>query len=180
MIGWGLLAAGTLLVWAALTGRSPTAVLQAILTGHPIPPKTPGQFVSGIQDTGSSGGSATQNITGTGGGSSAATAAVSFARAQMGDRYGWGRDGPDVWDCSGLTHAAYAAAGKTIPRTAALQAAATQRVASPAVGDLVFLGTPAYHVGIYVGNGEYINAPYQGAVVRVDRVPRSAYYGRVA
>ena len=109
--------------------------------------------------------------------SAAAQTAIDFAQAQIGLPYEWGGDGPaagDVgFDCSGLTQAAYAAAGISLPRTAAEQYAATPRVSAGQPlepGDLVFYGDATYihHVGIYIGSGMMIDAPHQGAEVRIE------------
>lgn len=48
-----------------------------------------------------------------------------------------------------------------------------------APGDLVFFGDPIHHVGIYIGNGEMIDAPQTGDVVRVQSINRSDYTGAV-
>lgn len=98
-------------------------------------------------------------------------AAVAFAVAQIGDPYVYGGTGPNEWDCSGLTQAAYAAAGLSLPRTAAQQFAATPQVdpASPQKGDLVFqyMGADERtdHVGIFEGP-DVIYAPSTGNFVR--------------
>lgn len=107
---------------------------------------------------------------------SAAQTAVAFARAQLGLPYEWGGDGPshaDVgFDCSGLTHAAYAAAAVPLPRTAQTQYNAGPQVAPSSglqAGDLVFYGTPTHvhHVGLYIGNDQMINAPTFGKPVQI-------------
>jgi cell wall-associated NlpC family hydrolase len=106
----------------------------------------------------------------------AAAKAIQYALAQLGVPYRWGGDGPGGFDCSGLTQAAYAAAGVAIPRTSEQQWLALPHVplkdALP--GDLVFFnpgefipGLPG-HVGIYLGNGQFIDAPHAGATVRID------------
>lgn len=119
--------------------------------------------------------------------SPAAQIALDFALAQQGTPYLWGGDGPAEggYDCSGLTKAAYAAAGFTIPRTAQ-----TQYDAGPLLppseplqpGDLVFYGTPdrVHHVGMAITETEMINAPYAGAVVRVDPIGVYLAAGRPA
>ncbi|WP_335341671.1 MULTISPECIES: C40 family peptidase [Pseudofrankia] len=106
--------------------------------------------------------------------SDAGYAAVLYAQGQVGLPYLWGGDGPAEggWDCSGLTRAAYRAAGRDLPRTAQ-----TQYEAGPVVppgeplqiGDLVYYGTATniHHVAIYIGNGQMISAPGQGKVVHV-------------
>jgi cell wall-associated NlpC family hydrolase len=125
-----------------------------------------------------------------------AAAAIAFAHSQIGLPYLWGGDGPELtelpngqaqvtggFDCSGLTKAAYAAAGIQIPRTAQTQFDASPRVppGQPvAPGDLVFYGTSpssVTHVGIAISSTEMINAPRRGAVVRVEPIERSTYLG---
>ena len=101
-------------------------------------------------------------------------AAISFAEAQLGKEYVYGGTGPDTWDCSGLTQAALAQAGISIPRTSEEQAAAATPVSMNALepGDLLFWSTDgtaanAYHVAIYIGNGSYVEAanPTTGIVI---------------
>ncbi|MBL1102753.1 C40 family peptidase [Streptomyces coffeae] len=110
--------------------------------------------------------------------SASASAAVVFARRQLGTRYVWGGDGPAEggFDCSGLTKAAYASAGITIPRVAQDQYNAGPRLATREQllpGDLLFFGTGPHaitHVGIYAGRHHMIDAPRPGAAVREARV----------
>jgi cell wall-associated NlpC family hydrolase len=104
----------------------------------------------------------------------AASNAIAFAQAQIGLAYVWGGNGPQDggFDCSGLTTAAYASAGIELPRTAQAQYQITQRVAEAdlRLGDLVFYGNPAtaiHHVGLYIGNGQIIDAPTTGSPVGV-------------
>ncbi|MEU8632505.1 NlpC/P60 family protein [Amycolatopsis sp. NPDC048633] len=110
----------------------------------------------------------------------AAQLAIAFACDQLGLPYVWGGDGPANgdrgFDCSGLTKAAYAAAGIDLPRTAQTQYVAGPRIGVDRVqpGDLVFFGSsPSHitHVGLVVSNGSngsMINAPDFGKPVRVD------------
>jgi cell wall-associated NlpC family hydrolase len=118
----------------------------------------------------------------------AAAVAVAFATAQLGLPYVWGGNGPGNgdagFDCSGLAHAAYVAAGIPTPRTAQTQydAGPLLRTDAPLQpGDLVFYGTPArvHHVGIYVGGGKMINAPTFGRPVQLAgyRRPGDDYVG---
>lgn len=106
-----------------------------------------------------------------------AAKAVAFARQQLGVPYRWGGNGPDAFDCSGLTRAAYAAAGIQIPRKAQWQFDAGPRIPAvqpPQPGDLVFFGTgPNHivHVGIAISATQMINAPYAGAAVRINGIP---------
>lgn len=112
--------------------------------------------------------------------SSQADAVLSWAEEQLGKPYKWAAAGPDSYDCSGLTMDAFAQSGITLPHNANAQWQQTRErpVAESmlAAGDLVFFagsdGTRAApgHVGIYVGDGEIIDAPYSGAKVRFDPV----------
>lgn len=100
-------------------------------------------------------------------------AALRFARHQKGKPYKWGGVGPKGYDCSGLMMQAYAKAGVTIPRVANDQYGAGEPVllSHARAGDLVFhaadLTNPRtiYHVGMYVGHGKVLDAPYTGAFV---------------
>jgi cell wall-associated NlpC family hydrolase len=112
----------------------------------------------------------------------AAGKAVNFAKAHLGDWYQFGADGPSTFDCSGLTSAAWAAAGKSLPHNAAAQYSATARISKSELrsGDLVFYRNNA-HVGIYIGNGSIIAAPHTGVRVQeqsVDIMTPNGY-GRV-
>jgi len=94
---------------------------------------------------------------------------INFALAQLGDPYKWGGNGPNAWDCSGLTQHAFAAAGISIPRVVGPQYAATRHISMSALrpGDMVFYGSMS-HVGIYLGNGRVVHAPSSGKRVRTD------------
>lgn len=97
---------------------------------------------------------------------------VAFLKAQVGDRYVLGGNGPDIWDCSGLSKAAFARIGYHLPRTSEQQSLRGSSVSLSQLrtGDLLFWGVPglAYHVGVYIGNGRYIAAqnPSVGVVER--------------
>ena len=106
-----------------------------------------------------------------------ALTAINYACGQLGLPYVWGGNGPDAghpgFDCSGLTKAAYGAAGVNLPRTAQTQFDAGPHVPTgqPLLpGDLVFYGTPGniHHVGLYIGGGLMINAPTFGQPVQID------------
>ncbi|MFH8453077.1 NlpC/P60 family protein [Streptomyces fungicidicus] len=98
--------------------------------------------------------------------------AIAFARAQIGKPYVWGATGPGSYDCSGLTQAAWKAAGVTLPRTTydQVDAGTTVPVSQAQPGDLVFFYDDITHVGIYIGNGMMIHAPKPGAYVREESV----------
>jgi len=108
--------------------------------------------------------------------------ALQFIVAQIGKPYVWGATGPNSYDCSGLMLRAFQAAGnRRIPRVSQSQQvwATPVDVKDVQPGDLVFFGRPAYHVGIYIGGGLMIDAPFTGARVRVDRIwPSVTSYGR--
>jgi len=105
--------------------------------------------------------------------SASAAAAIAFARAQLGKPYEYAAVGPDTFDCSGLTMAAWGAAGVHLPHYSGAQYDALPHVPLDAMqpGDLVFWGSGgSQHVGIYVGNGLMIHAPHTGDVVKVAAV----------
>lgn len=99
-------------------------------------------------------------------------AAADFVLAQVGEPYVYAASGPDAWDCSGLTQAAWAYAGVSITRTSSSQVYDGTRVSSDqlAPGDLVFYYSPISHVGIYIGDGQIVHATHPGDVVSVDPV----------
>ncbi|WP_433548026.1 NlpC/P60 family protein [Streptomyces sp. CA-294286] len=104
--------------------------------------------------------------------SSRAAAAVLAARNAVGKPYVWGANGPSGFDCSGLMQWSYGQAGVSLPRTSQAQRSAGRQVsldeAQP--GDLVTYRDDASHVGMYMGNGQVVHAPYPGAPVRYDPV----------
>lgn len=101
--------------------------------------------------------------------------AVAFACSQLGQPYLWGGTGP-LYDCSGLTQAAWAKAGISLPRTTYDQWNAgthvTQNQLQP--GDLVFFDASLGHVGMYLGGGKFIHDPHTGDVVKISDL--SGYY----
>ncbi|MEU9150803.1 NlpC/P60 family protein [Streptomyces sp. NPDC048417] len=124
--------------------------------------------------TSTSGGSSSSSSSDSSYGTKAAKA-IAFARAQVGKPYVWGATGPGSYDCSGLSQAAWKAAGVSLPRTTydQVNAGTTVSLADAQPGDLVFFYDDVSHVGIYIGNGMMIHAPKPGAYVREE----SIYYG---
>ncbi|MFG2168527.1 C40 family peptidase [Micromonospora chersina] len=114
--------------------------------------------------------------------SGSAGVAVRYAYGAIGKPYVWGADGPDGYDCSGLTLAAWRAAGKSLPHNAAMQWDATSRISRSSLqaGDLVFYSGLG-HVALYVGSGQVIDAPSAGRNVlkRDMNMMTIAGYGRV-
>ncbi|MGA5322430.1 NlpC/P60 family protein [Streptomyces seoulensis] len=100
---------------------------------------------------------------------SAGARAVAFATAQLGKPYVWGAEGPDSYDCSGLTSQAWADAGTPIPRTSQEQWKQLPHVDVTEMrpGDLVIYFADATHVGMYVGDGKIIHAPRPGRTVTI-------------
>lgn len=111
-----------------------------------------------------------QSISRGGSASVSSNAIVAYASNFLGVPYVWGGTSPSGFDCSGLVYYVYAHFGINLPRTSQAQ----QNVGVPVSrsqlqpGDLVFFGSPAHHVGIYVGNGSFINAPRTGRNVSID------------
>ena len=98
--------------------------------------------------------------------------ALRIAETRIGSPYRYGGSGPDTFDCSGLVSYAYSSVGIRLPRTAAQQYAAVRPVPRQDLepGDLVFFrvdGKNVGHVGIYAGDGRFVDAPQTGGRVRV-------------
>ncbi|MFV0459724.1 MAG: NlpC/P60 family protein [Actinomycetales bacterium] len=107
------------------------------------------------------------------GSASAGQAAVDWARTQIGKPYQWGATGPNSYDCSGLTGAAWRRAGVSLPRVSRDQYRAATKISYSDLrpGDLVFYGdgtnaSSIHHVAMYSGNGRMIEAPRTGLNVR--------------
>lgn len=103
-------------------------------------------------------------------------AALDFAYAQLGKPYEWGSTGPNSFDCSGLTGAAWRAAGISLPRTVKQQYDAGRKVAKSDLqpGDIIYWYNDTQHNGMYVGNGKAIHAPRTGKnveIVPLDSMP---------
>jgi peptidoglycan DL-endopeptidase CwlO len=113
--------------------------------------------------------------------SSRAAQAVAFAMSQVGKRYVYGAVGPNAYDCSGLTMAAWRSAGVGLPHSSRAQIGAGTRVSRDALqpGDLVFYYSPISHVGIYIGGGRIVDAANPRTGVRITSVG-SMLWGRQA
>ncbi|WP_307808068.1 C40 family peptidase [Streptomyces oryzae] len=115
--------------------------------------------------------------------------AIAFAQSKLGTPYLWGGNGTAEqggrFDCSGLTKAAYAKVGVKLPRVANDQynTGPHPKRSELLPGDLVFFANDLtssrsiHHVGIYVGGGKMINAPYTGAKIRYDPIDSPDYFG---
>ncbi|TPG14877.1 NlpC/P60 family protein [Pedococcus bigeumensis] len=106
------------------------------------------------------------------------SAVIGYARSQIGKPYQWGGSGPNSFDCSGLTMRAWQRAGVNLSHYTGAQWGETSRVAISDLrpGDLVFYGDSgptSHHVGLYIGGGQMIEAPYTGANVRYASIYRS-------
>ncbi|MDH6115874.1 cell wall-associated NlpC family hydrolase [Kitasatospora sp. GAS204A] len=101
-----------------------------------------------------------------------AALAVAAALSKLGSPYVYGSTGPGSFDCSGLMYWSWQQAGVSLPRTSQAQAFGGQRIslAEARPGDLVIFFHDMHHVGMYVGGGTVIHAPYPGARVRYENV----------
>ncbi len=97
---------------------------------------------------------------------------IAFLNAQVGDAYVMGGTGPNAWDCSGLVQAAFKQVGVDLPRVSGDQSTAGTPVSlsNLQVGDILYWGSAgsAYHVGVYIGDGQYLDAanPSKGVVIQ--------------
>ncbi|MFJ8952449.1 NlpC/P60 family protein [Streptomyces sp. NPDC102381] len=113
--------------------------------------------------------------------SQAGDEALSYAVRQIGKPYVWGAEGPDSFDCSGLTSQAWAHAGRVIPRTSQEQWASLPRVPMSELrpGDLVIYFPKATHVAMYLGDGMVVQAPRPGTRVKVSPIAANPLLGAV-
>lgn len=102
----------------------------------------------------------------------AAGKAITTACAQIGKPYVWASEGPNSFDCSGLTLYAWKAAGVTLPHYTVWQHDQTMRISRADLrpGDLVFYFSDLHHMGIYAGGGWIVHAPHPGDYVRMARM----------
>jgi peptidoglycan DL-endopeptidase CwlO len=104
---------------------------------------------------------------------------LKFACAQLGKPYVFGGAGPNTWDCSGLTMMAYKQVGINLHHYVPDQHAVSRSVSKAELqpGDLVFFNGDN-HMGMYVGNGKFIQAPHTGDVVKISSL-NDPYYSSV-
>ena len=152
------------------TGGGPITPAEPPPTTPPAvdpPPSSPPSSDPYGLGTGSQRGSADQGL-----------AAVAWAQQQVGKPYVYGASGPDSFDCSGLTMRAWAAAGVAINRSSHDQYRQVYKITYDAMrpGDLIFYGTVAsdpgsvYHVAMYIGNSQVVEASRPDIPVRIAAV----------
>ncbi len=118
------------------------------------------------------------------GGSALGLRAAALAKKQLGKKYKWGAEGPDRFDCSGLTFFVYKKVGVQLPRTSRSQSKFGKSVSRKELqpGDLLFFATSGKtvnHVGIYVGGSKFIHAPRKYNPVRTDSLNNSWWRQRL-
>lgn len=167
----GLTVLATLIVLAVVA--TPAAKTMATYTGSMV------DKILDTKDDIHSGPSTLAGYDTAGAPSKKAADAVNAAMSQLGKPYVYGAAGPDSYDCSGLMMWAYDQAGVTIQRTAREQFLSQPKVdrANLKPGDLVYFdtepGPQPTHVGMYIGNGNIVEAPHTGDVVKV--IPLSSF-----
>jgi len=109
----------------------------------------------------------------------ASAGVLAIAASLKGIYYIYGGTTLAGFDCSGYTQYVFNRVGITLPRTAEEQRQFATPVSTPSVGDLVFFGAPAHHVGIYAGNGMMWDSPQTGSAIALRSIYASATYGRV-
>ncbi|WP_444505485.1 XkdQ/YqbQ family protein [Clostridioides difficile] len=97
---------------------------------------------------------------------------ISEAKKHLGKPYKWGGNGPSSFDCSGLMVYCFKKVNVSLPRTSNQQSKKGKKVEQKNLqaGDLVFFHNPVSHVGLYIGNGEFLHAPQKGDVVKISKL----------
>lgn len=113
--------------------------------------------------------------------SSQGARALRYAVRQIGKPYEWGAEGPDTYDCSGLTQQSWAAAGRALPRTSQEQWAELPHVPLDRLrpGDLVVYFPKATHIALYLGHGLVVQAPRPGTRIKVSPIAANPLLGAV-
>ncbi len=114
-----------------------------------------------------------------------AAKSVAYARKQIGKPYLWAADGPASFDCSGLVMMAWRQSAVSLPHWSVAQYATGKKISLANIrpGDMVFFATDLteyrsiHHVGLYIGNGQMIEAPFTGSFVRVSSINRASLFG---
>ena len=111
--------------------------------------------------------------------SSRAQSAISAATSKVGSTYVWGTSGPSTFDCSGLMAYAYREVGISLPRSSRAQFSMGSSVAKSDLqpGDLVFYYSPVSHVGMYIGNGQIVDAANPRSGVRITSLNSMPFSG---
>ena len=154
---------------AAAQQRYVAAAAANVPTTNSMAPSTGRSGTSG-GTSGGGGPAPSANVPVNGGG---ASAAIAYARSQLGKPYCYAGAGPACFDCSGLTMRAWGAAGVSMPHYSGAQYSMFPHVPLSAMqpGDLVFWGPGGSdHVGLYIGGGQMIAAPHTGDVVKIQAV----------
>lgn len=127
-----------------------------------------------LGSSGKSSATATPTATVTAASSSKVDQLIAFLKSQIGKPYVYGASGPGSYDCSGLTQAAFASIGVDIPRTSQDQSTVGTPVSISALqpGDLIFWGGEgsAYHVGVFIGDGQYLDAANPSTPVAIHQL----------
>ncbi|WP_233359048.1 C40 family peptidase [Thermomonospora amylolytica] len=114
-------------------------------------------------------------------GTGKAAQALRYAMSKLGKPYVWGAEGPNAFDCSGLTMWAYKQVGINLPHYTGSQWNAGTHISRSQLqpGDLVFFHSDLHHMGMYVGDGKFIHAPQTGDVVKISSLAGRPYAGAV-
>lgn len=155
-----------------------SGVGQATPPTNPTPPSTGGTGNSGGTTGGNSGGTTEGNTQepatpGDAGNYQVGLQIANMALSKQGSPYGWGSNGPNMFDCSGLVYWAHNQAGVKLGRTTAAGYSSAGKAVSYnelQAGDVITFRTdPTYisHIGIYIGNGMMVHAPTFGIPVQV-------------
>ena len=136
-----------------------------------------GKAIIGVETTTTTTNGGTTTASGTG------AKLVELAKSKLGCKYVWGATGPNQFDCSGLTSWCHKQVGINIPRTSLEQSKSGKAVSKSNLqpGDLIFWKTTSAevgHVGMYVGNNQFIHAPNKSKPVKYDSLDNSYYKSR--